>query len=277
MGTVAVTGAAAGIGAATKTRLLAAGHRVISIDIAEGDVVADLSGPAGREAAIDGVLAASSGRLDGLVTAAGVPPRVAVTDIVSVNYFGTVALLSGLHGALAAAGRARAVAVSSVMASTLPGVPMDVVEACLAGDEERARDLVASYESNRHGVVYAATKVAISRWVRRNAWTPEWARAGIRLNAIAPGATKTAFFGDSKEDDPRQDQIPTGVAASADQIAAWIEMMLGDNAEFLCGSVIYVDGGADARRRPDAWPSPPAPGPAAAPVSRGLRRLLRRR
>jgi NAD(P)-dependent dehydrogenase (short-subunit alcohol dehydrogenase family) len=271
MGTVAVTGSAAGIGAATKARLEAAGDRVIGVDVSTGDIVTDLSTPSGRQAAVDGVLDACGGRLDGLVTAAGVPPRAAAEAIVSVNYFGTVALLSGLHGALAAAGHARVVAVSSVMASTVPGVPIALVDACLANDERRALDIVATYDRKQHVAIYAATKVAIARWVRRNAWTPEWARAGIRLNVIAPGATKTAFFGDLADDDPRQDNIPTAAAATADQIAAWIAMMMGDDAELLCGSVIYVDGGVDARRRSDAWPSPPT-----AEASSRLRRLLRR-
>jgi NAD(P)-dependent dehydrogenase (short-subunit alcohol dehydrogenase family) len=257
MGTVAVTGAAAGIGAATKARLEAVGHRVIGVDISAGEVVTDLSTPAGRQAAIDGVLDACGGSLDGLVTAAGVPPRAPAATIVSVNYFGTVALLSGLHAALAASGQARVVAVSSVMASTVPGVPTALVEACLADDEPRALELVASYDRKQHVAVYAATKVAIARWVRRHAWTPEWARAGIRMNVVAPGATKTAFFGDLAADDPRQENIPTAAVATADQIASWIAIMMGDDAELLCGSVIYVDGGLDARRRSDAWPSPP--------------------
>jgi NAD(P)-dependent dehydrogenase (short-subunit alcohol dehydrogenase family) len=277
MGTVAVTGAASGIGAATRARLQAAGHRVIGIDVSDGDVVADLAGPVGRLAAIDAVISACDGRLDGLVTAAGVPPRFPAPDIVAVNYFGSVALLRGLRAALAAAGRARAVAVSSVFASTLPGVPMDVVDACLADDETRALELVASYDRRKHAQVYAATKVAVARWVRRNAWTPEWARAGIRLNAIAPGVTLTPFFPGVTDDDERQDRIPTGAAATPEQIAEWIVMMLGDAAEFMCGSVVSVDGGVDARQRSDDWPSPLVGPETDTTAATGLRRRWRRR
>src|SRR6059058_3227691 len=158
MGTVAISGSAAGIGAATGSLLRAAGHDVIGIDRADAELVADLGTEAGRQAAVDGVLAACKGRLDGLVTAAGVPPRAPAADIVSINYFGTVALLTGLHRALAAAGRSRVVAVSSVMASTLPGVPLDLVEVLLAGDEPAARALGSSVPPNQHGRIYAATK-----------------------------------------------------------------------------------------------------------------------
>jgi NAD(P)-dependent dehydrogenase (short-subunit alcohol dehydrogenase family) len=276
MGTVAVTGSASGIGAATRTLLQAAGHHVIGIDIAHDDVVADLATPVGRRKAIDGVLAACGGRLDGLVTAAGVPPRFPATDIVSVNYFGSVGLIRGLHGALTAAGRARVVAVSSVMASTTLGVPMNVVDACLGDDEALARELVSAIARNQHGRVYAATKVAIARWVRRQAPAPEWARAGIRLNAIAPGATKTTFFGKVEDDDPRLTLIPTGAIAMPEHIATWVVTMLGDAADFMCGSVVYVDGGLDALKRADEWPAPP-PEPAESPQPGGLRRLLRRR
>src|SRR3954447_25185308 len=167
MGTVAVTGSASGIGAATRAHLLERAHRVIGIDIAADqtgvDVVADLATVAGRQAAIDGVLAACDGRLDGLVTAAGVPPRFPAPDIVSVNYFGTTELVRGLHPVLAAAGRSRVAVVSSVMASTIPGVSAELVDALLAGDEAAAHALVASYPRNRHALVYAATKVAVAR------------------------------------------------------------------------------------------------------------------
>jgi NAD(P)-dependent dehydrogenase (short-subunit alcohol dehydrogenase family) len=281
MGTVAVTGSASGIGAATRDRLLEQGHHVIGVDVTEGDVVVDLGTATGRQTAIAEVLAACGGRLDGLVTAAGVPPRFAAAEIVSINYFGTTALLTGLQGALAAAGSARAVAISSVMASTIPGVSPELVDLLVAGDEEGARRLVSSYERDQHLLVYAATKVAIARWVRRHAPTPEWARAGIRLNAIAPGATRTSFFAGLADDDERVDRIPVGFAATAEQIAGWVVLMLGADAEFMCGSVVYVDGGGDARRNADAWPAVPRRvvprGPQSQP-QRGsvLRRLLRR-
>jgi NAD(P)-dependent dehydrogenase (short-subunit alcohol dehydrogenase family) len=152
---------------------------------------------------------------------------------------------------------------------------MDLVEACLADDEAAALDLVSSVDRTQHRRVYAATKIAIARWVRRHAPTPEWARAGIRLNAIAPGATKTQFFGTGADDKPWHEHIPTGAFATPEQIAAWIVMMLGDAAEAMAGSVVYVDGGLDARRRTDAWPAPPID-PSSAERGSGLRRLLRR-
>jgi NAD(P)-dependent dehydrogenase (short-subunit alcohol dehydrogenase family) len=276
MSVVAVTGASSGIGAATRTRLEQDGHRVVGVDVAGGEVVADLGNVAGRQAAINGVLARCDGRLDGLVTAAGVPARAPMADIVSINYFGTVDVVRGLQPALVAPGQSRVVAVSSVFASTLPGVPEQLVDLLLAGEETAARALVAGYPPNRHIAVYAATKIAIARWVRRQAPQPEWARSGVRLNAIAPGLTRTGFFADVADDDERQTRLPVGHAAAPEQIAAWIVMMLGDAAEFLCGSVVYVDGGTDARHNADSWPKAPSvAGADVAPNRRG--RLVRRR
>jgi NAD(P)-dependent dehydrogenase (short-subunit alcohol dehydrogenase family) len=68
MTTIAITGSASGIGAATASRLADAGHRVITVDLHDADIEADLSQPDARVAAIRGVLDASDGVLGGLVT-----------------------------------------------------------------------------------------------------------------------------------------------------------------------------------------------------------------
>ena len=105
---VVVTGSASGMGAATRARLEADGQRVVGVDLRDAEVVADLGTPAGRQAAIDAVAELAGGSIDGLVTWAGVagltegPPG---SLLVSVNYFGTVALLEGLRPLLAAGDR----------------------------------------------------------------------------------------------------------------------------------------------------------------------------
>lgn len=90
MGIYALTGAASGIGAALAGSLREAGHEIISVDIRDADIVADLSNPEGRQAAIAGVRERAPDGLDGLVPLAGVPgggpPGTLIT---SVNYFGT--------------------------------------------------------------------------------------------------------------------------------------------------------------------------------------------
>jgi NAD(P)-dependent dehydrogenase (short-subunit alcohol dehydrogenase family) len=247
----AVTGSASGIGAAVRKRLEVAGERVIGIDVRDAEVVADLGRPAGRAAAVAGVAAASGGRLDGLVACAGVGPHVEpAATIVAVNYFGAEAILAGLRDCLARGERAAAVAVSS-NASTLPGAEGPLVEACLAGDEAEAHRLAADGHS-----VYGASKLALARWVRRAA--PDWARAGLRLNAVAPGAVATPLLAAGLAHDVygpaiRNFPIPTGGFGSADDVAAAIAFLLGPDARFCCGSVLFVDGGTDALLRPGAF------------------------
>jgi len=259
MGTYAISGSGSGIGAATRARLEAKGHTVLGIDIKNADIIADLSTVAGRRVAIDSVMSKCGGYLDGLVTAAGVGPPFDARQMVSINYFGTEALLTGLRPVLANHRRAQVVAISSNSTTTMPDLPEDLINACLAGPaaEDMARDLADSFGD---GVTYASSKTAVARFVRRHAPTPEWAGEGIRLNAIAPGATLTPLLQaglDSADYGPaiRAFTVPTGDFGTPDEIAFWIEQMLiGEGARFMCGSLVFVDGGTDALVRANDWP-----------------------
>jgi NAD(P)-dependent dehydrogenase (short-subunit alcohol dehydrogenase family) len=262
MRTVAVTGSASGMGAATRARLEADGQRVIGVDLHDAEVIADLGTPDGRRTAVGAVTEASGGALDGLVTWAGLP---GLTDrpgslLASVNYFGTVALLDGLRPLLARGDRPAAVAVSSNSITAQPDLAMDVTRACLDGDEDGARaaaDEVTSF------AVYPATKLAIAWWVRRNAPTEAWAGSGITLNAVAPGAVETPLL-EASLGDPTVGElvaafpIPVGRRGRADELAAFVQFLLGPDARFFCGSVLFQDGGTDAQVRPDS-PPPPVP------------------
>jgi NAD(P)-dependent dehydrogenase (short-subunit alcohol dehydrogenase family) len=257
--TVVVTGAASGMGSATKVRLEADGQRVIGVDIRDADVVADLGTQDGRRAAIDAVSDRADGVIDGLVTWAGLSglTDVAGSLLASVNFFGSVTLLDGLRPLLARGDRPAAVAISSNSTTCQPGIPMDVVERCLAGDEPGAP---AADAAGALGT-YPATKTAITRWARRHAPTEEWAGAGITLNVVAPGVVETPMLQATREDPtigPFVDAfpVPVGRSASADELAAFVEFVLGPDARFLCGSVLFVDGGTDALLRPDDHPTP---------------------
>lgn len=50
--------------------------------------------------------------------------------------------------------------------------------------------------------------------------------------------------------------VPVGGFGDAGQLADWVLFMLSDAADFLCGSVLFVDGGTDAYFRADDWPKP---------------------
>ena len=94
MRTTVVTGAAGGMGLAIRTHLEAKGERVIGVDIADTDVIADLSTEDGRAAMIEEVGRLCGGKLDGVVAGAGVANRPDIPGdlVTSVNYFGGVML-----------------------------------------------------------------------------------------------------------------------------------------------------------------------------------------
>lgn len=260
MRTVVVTGSASGMGAATKARLEADGQRVIGVDLRDADVVADLATTEGRQAAIDGVTGRADGTVDGLVTWAGLSglTHLAGSLLVSVNYFGSVALLDGLRPLLARGDRPAAIAISSNSTTCQPGVPVDLVERCLAGDESAARDAADAAGSL---AAYPATKTAIAWWARRHAPTADWAGAGITLNVVAPGAVETPMLQASREDPTigrfvDSFPVPVGRKADPDELAAFVQFLLGPDARFFCGSVVFVDGGTDAHLRSDDFPAP---------------------
>lgn len=261
MGTYAVTGSASGMGFAAAERLRAAGHRVVGVDLKAADVVADLSTAAGRRAAADGVLTASAGLLDGAVLAAGLGPLPGRQRLIAqVNYFGVTDLLTAWRPAFARVGSAKVVVIASNSMTTTPLVPSRAVRALLAGDGEKALRAVRVFGRNSAPMVYAASKIAVARWVRRHAVRSEWAGAGIRLNALAPGAIMTPLLAEQLAD-PKEARmvrafpVPTGGYGDAGKLADWMLFMLSDASDFLCGSVIFVDGGSDAYFRPDAWPA----------------------
>lgn len=252
MATIAVTGSAGGMGVALRARLEQAGDTVIGIDVRDAEVIADLATTAGRAAMVDAVADRCGGSLDGLVVAAGITHDEG-SPVVSINYFGAVATLVGLRPLLARGTDASAVVVGSNSCSTQPGLPLGLVEACLAGDEDAARA-----EAGDGVGAYGASKLALARWVRRQAPTPEWIGAGIRLNAVAPGFIATPMTAGTEDFIMSLGDvypIPAARAGTADEVAGLLAYLLGPDAGFFCGSVIYMDGGTDAALRAEEWPT----------------------
>jgi NAD(P)-dependent dehydrogenase (short-subunit alcohol dehydrogenase family) len=254
VGIVVVTGSASGIGAAVCRRLASGGVRIVGVDVRGADVNADLGTVDGRAAAVAGVLELAGSSLDGLVACAGLGPHVSDQEaIVSVNYFGAVAVLEGLREALAPR-RGAAVAVSSNSA-TLGNSDNSIAAACLAGDEREARRLAAD---SAGAFAYAGSKLALARWVRHQATSAAWAGRGVRLNAVAPGAVRTPLLQGGLDhpvlgDAIRGFPIPSGGFGTPEQIAAAIAFLLGPDASFCYGSVLFADGGTDALFRADSF------------------------
>lgn len=241
-------------------KLRAAGHTVIGVDLRDAEVIADLSSAGGRAAGAEAVLAACEGCLDGAVLAAGIGPTPGATGLIlQINYFGVIDLLEAWRPALAASGAAKVVVVASNSTTTVPAVPRSAVRALLAGKAAKAVRRLRLFGPGAPTLAYAASKIAVSRWVRRYAVEPSWAGAGIRLNALAPGAIMTPLL-EKQLATPgqaagvRSFPVPVGGFGDPGQLADWMLFMLSDAAEFLCGSVIFVDGGTDAYFRADDWP-----------------------
>lgn len=264
MGTYAITGTASGMGAAVADKLRGAGHRVIGVDLADAEVVADLATADGRATAAASVLELAGDRLDGAVMAAGLGPSGGLERtrlITQVNYFGVVELLVAWRPALAAGGSAKVVVFSSNSTTTVPMVPRSLVRAFLANDADKAFRVAKRFGRFSPPIAYAGSKVAVTRWVRRNAVSVDWAGAGVRLNAIAPGAIDTPLLQKQLQTPAERKQIesfpiPIGHFGDASQLGDWVVFMLSPAADFLVGSVVFVDGGTDAYFRPDDWPAP---------------------
>jgi NAD(P)-dependent dehydrogenase (short-subunit alcohol dehydrogenase family) len=254
VGTIAITGSAGGIGAATRARLEHDGHRVIGVDLRDAEVIADLSTAAGREAMIEGVTSKSSGVLDGLVAGAGISSTGANEAlVVSINYFGAVATLAGLRPLLARGTNPSAVAISSNSSTAQTAIPHAVVDACLAGDEVLACKLAEPAAI----LGYPAAKLALARWVRSNATGVDWIGAGIRLNGVAPGLVETPMTADGIDFVLSLGEvypIPIGRAGRPEEVAGLLAFLLGPEAGFFVGSVVFMDGGTDAALRAADWP-----------------------
>ena len=115
----------------------------------------------------------------------------------SVNFFGSIALVRGLRDAMANAAGAAVVLLASNSITCQPGWHHPVAGACLAEDETAARRAAAEVEAVH---VYPASKAALAWWARREGVTEEWAGAGIRLNAVAPGLIATPMTDRLRED-----------------------------------------------------------------------------
>lgn len=254
MGIYAVTGGASGIGAGVVGKLQSLGHQVVSVDLRNADINVDLGSAAGRQAAIAGMLEAAPDGLDGFVPCAGVGPQMnPITAIPKINYFGTVALVEGLKDNLAK--KRGAIVLVSSNSATIMEYNADYLAALAAGDEARAADVIAALDGQ---TAYGGSKFALACWMRRN--NADYARRGIRMNAIAPGYTETALtkagLADPKFGPSIQafvDSIPIGRPGYPEDQAEAVAFLLGPQSSFISGIVLFVDGGHDAMFRPDRF------------------------
>jgi NAD(P)-dependent dehydrogenase (short-subunit alcohol dehydrogenase family) len=236
--TALVTGAARGIGLATARLLMARGWRVALLDRdaaalqqAEAEtgglaVLADVSIPEQVTRAL-GEVKAAFGRLDGLVNNAGVADFGPIGDttharwrrVMDTNLDGPFLMTQGFTDLLAADGGGAVVNVTSISglrASTLR-------------------------------VAYGTSKAALAHLTRQQA--VELGERAIRVNAVAPGPVDTRLARAVHTPDIRaayHDAIPLNRYGAEAEIASVIAFLLSDEASYVTGQIIAVDGGFEA-------------------------------
>jgi len=252
MGIYALTGSGSGIGAALQQLLAADGHQLITVDIRNADIIADLTTPEGRQAALAAVLARAPDGLDGFVPVAGLGGGTAPDALITrLNYFGTTELVEGLLPALAQ--RAGAVVLLCSNSAPMEVVDDAFMQALLDGDEAAAVARAAAIPAGTH---YMQTKRALNYWMRRNAM--RIGRAGVRINAIAPGPINTPMTQPLWESETYApvmqsllEQTPVQRMGEVDEIAGPIRFLLSPAASYVHGALLFADGGYDAHARQD--------------------------
>lgn len=254
MGNYVVTGSASGIGRAVRERLESDGHAVITVDIRDADIVADLSDARACEQVIAQVMERLPDGLDGLVPCAGVGPETPDIRLVPlINYFAVVQMVEGLRDALEK--KRGAVVLICSNSAQMTEYSEEYIQALLSGDREAAIRVVQTVDGQ---TAYGGGKQALARWMRRE--NGGYARAGVRMNAVAPGYTETNMTAAGKASAEYGEairafaaSIPIGRAGLPEDQANAVAFLLGGEAGFISGAVLFVDGGHDAMFRPDRF------------------------
>ncbi|MEV7983217.1 glucose 1-dehydrogenase [Streptomyces sp. NPDC086519] len=246
-----VTGGAAGLGRATVERLLAAGSRVVvgDVDREAGESLAKQHGKDVRYRHTDVAVAeqvrdlvdfavAEFGGLHLMVNNAGVPGamRMSILDedfadferVLAVNLYGVMTGTREAARHMVANGGGAVVNISSIGgAEAGPGV--------------------LSYRASKAAVIHFSKCAAL-----------DLAEYGIRVNCVAPGGIPTGLLASATADDETAKAIRAHMAATQplprvgtpQDVAEAVAYLGGDASLHVTGTVLTVDGGATAGRRP---------------------------
>jgi NAD(P)-dependent dehydrogenase (short-subunit alcohol dehydrogenase family) len=228
-----ITGTASGIGAATARRLREEGATVVGVDLRESEdvdvsVVADVT----DEDAISGMYAETRerfGHIDVLFNNAGISPD----DDASV-----------LETSLEAWRRVQEVNLTSVFLCCKHGIP-HLLESG-GGSVINTASFVAVMGAATSQISYSASKGGVLAMSRELG--VEFARRGVRVNALCPGPVETPLLIELFAKDPEKAQrrlvhVPMGRFGKPEEIANAVLFLASDESSFVTASTFLVDGG----------------------------------
>jgi len=251
MGNIVITGGATGIGAATKKLLEQEGHHVYVIDLLNADLQADLTDNAQRQTAIETIINQFPEGIDGFIPCAGLGPHSKpLSRICQLNFFAVIDMVTALKPLISKVNGS--IVLLSSNSAAMPGLHPAYVNAMLNQDETSACSIIDPLDGHN---AYAGSKLALTQWMRKH--STAFASEGIRINAVAPGIISTPLtdgvlqdktFGKAISDFGKT--VPIGRIGQAEEVAGVIAFLLSAAASYICGSVIFIDGGHDAMLRP---------------------------
>lgn len=241
---VLVTGGTSGIGLATAHRFLDEGSRVFVTGIGIEEVSAALDGlrvlgevdgvggDVSREPDVEAIVERATtflGRIDVLINNAGIARKSSFLDTGSDDWDRIIAV--NLRGMFLVA---RAVA-RLMVADRSGGAIVNMASTNALGGE---RDFVA-YNASKGGVLQLTRTMAV-----------ELGGRGIRVNCLCPGFVDTPLNRELATErefrDYERSQIPLGRRGTAEEIAAAYAFLASDEASFVHGASLVVDGGQTA-------------------------------
>ncbi|WP_328353154.1 coniferyl-alcohol dehydrogenase [Mycobacterium sp. NBC_00419] len=251
-----VTGAASGIGNAVAQRLLAAGAEVTSLDrnTPTAAVTRHLEVDLANPRSIDAALEQLDGTYDGLLNVAGIPGTAPADLVIAVNTLAVRHLTEALFERLNPGGSV--VIVSSTAGFGWPA-RLETIRDLLATDtfEEGA----AWFKANpQQGNAYNFSKEATTVYTMTMGLAV--VEMGLRINAVLPGPVETPILVDFEESMGKDNldgvKELLGRHATPDDIASAVLFLASDEARWVNGHALIVDGGISGAVLSGVVPAP---------------------